>query len=116
MTILFDHSAVSKNTMATKGILRPSLRDMNSKIGQVVADSTIPYRFKGDLNTSMRKIATNIVLFPRMHFLSLFQSKTTDNKETSSAFSPCNEFLSNNLNASKDIMTIYSGVRSGRQS
>ena len=74
MTLMFDFQAVSRNLLATKRKLRPSKPDLSYRVGSLIGDSTIPYRFKGDLNTSMRKIATNLVLFPRMHFLTFFQS------------------------------------------
>ena len=75
MTNFFDTPAVARNLLATEGRLRPSKEEVHQKMGKVIADATIPYRFKGDLNTSIRKIALNLVLFPRMHFLEFYQSK-----------------------------------------
>ena len=78
----------------------------------MIADSTIPFRFKGDLNTSMRKMATNLVLFPRLHFLSFSQGRKTENRETSSPLSPINGFLTNSLNSSHSLFNVYAGIRS----
>ena len=80
MTFLFDHQAVSRNLLLTKQILRPSKWDLNQRVGNAIADATIPYRFKGDLNVSMLKIATNLIPIRKMHFLNFFQNKKTDNK------------------------------------
>ena len=77
MSLLYDVSGVTRHLLATKQMLRPSRKDITNRVGEVIANTTIPYRYKGDLNTSMRKIATNLVLFPRMHFLNFFHSKNT---------------------------------------
>ena len=69
MTNFFDAPAVARNLVATQGKLLPSKEEVHKKVGEVIADASIPYRFKGDLNTSLRKMALNLVLFPRMHFL-----------------------------------------------
>lgn len=45
------------------------MQTTNQLIAQSIAQTTIPFRFAGHLNTNQRKIANNLVLFPRMHFM-----------------------------------------------
>lgn len=41
---------------------------MNSIVAKVATSSTLSLRFPGSLNTSIRKICTNLIPFPRLHF------------------------------------------------
>lgn len=41
---------------------------MNKIIAKVVAGTTVSMRFPGSQNTSIRKIALNMIPFPRLHF------------------------------------------------
>jgi hypothetical protein len=50
-----------------------------------------------------------------MHLPFFFQSQGNGNKDISSPFSPNNCFLSNVLNTPREILTMYSGIRSSRQ-
>jgi hypothetical protein len=96
MTLLFDNSAVSQ-ILASESSLRPSFQVMNKAIGSTIADSTIPFRFKGDLNTSQRKMCMNLVMFPRMHFMPFARSTRGALNVLSSALNPKNCFLSNTI-------------------
>lgn len=83
-------------------------------MGKAIANSTIPYSFKGDLNTSQRKIATNIVLFPRLHFLAMSQSSHHGHNMLSSVLEQNNCFYSNyfSSNPNMPFFNIHAGVRS----
>lgn len=78
LDLFYDNSAVHKQ-MAREGNFRPTCNQVNGWIGQAIAQTTIPFRFAGTLNTSQRKMATNIVLFPRMHFSTFSVSRRTSN-------------------------------------
>jgi tubulin beta len=43
--------------------------EMNSVVARAMAGSTISMRFPGSLNTSLRKLATNLVPLFRLHFI-----------------------------------------------
>ena len=70
MTFFFDNQAIHK-ILEKEGKFQPNIEQVNSKIGKAIANSTIPFRFKGELNVSQRKLATNMDLFPRLHFMTL---------------------------------------------
>ena len=44
--------------------------EMNSLVARLLTDLTSSMRFSGDLNTDLNEITTNLVPFPRMHYLS----------------------------------------------
>jgi hypothetical protein len=71
-----------------------------------IAESTIPLRFSGGLNTSQRKMASNLVLFPRMHFLPFAQANSLP-----AALRPDALSLSNYYAEGGKIFNIYAGVR-----
>ena len=66
--MLFDNASTERN-LFQEGVYQPSISDQNKSIGSKIAKITRPYRFSGSLNTNQRKIATNLILFPRMHFM-----------------------------------------------
>ena len=49
-------------------IENPKFTDANSLLAKTVSGVTCGLRFPGQLNTSLRKQATNLVPFPRLHF------------------------------------------------
>jgi hypothetical protein len=112
---MFDNSACIKQLAAT-GNLNPTMDAINHKLGSVIADISIPFRFKGNLNTSQRKICSNLVMFPRMHFVPFLRSPNNCMFPIESALSPKNCFLSNCLDNSPDscYFNLYAGVRTHR--
>ncbi|KAI5474543.1 tubulin beta-1 chain [Pseudohyphozyma bogoriensis] len=46
----------------------PSYSDLNSLIANVMSGCTTTLRFPGQLNSDLRKLGTNMVPFPRLHF------------------------------------------------
>lgn len=47
----------------------PSYSDLNALVANVMAGSSTTLRFPGQLNADLRKLAVNMVPFPRLHFL-----------------------------------------------
>eukprot|EP01084_Bolivina_argentea_P104132 186488_1 len=50
---------------------RPTFCDLNEYICNIISSSTAGLRFKGSLNMDLRKLAVNILPFPRLKFLSI---------------------------------------------
>jgi len=46
----------------------PSYADLNSLVAQVMSGITCSLRFPGQLNSDLRKLAVNLIPFPRLHF------------------------------------------------
>jgi tubulin alpha len=75
---LLDHTEVSLvlDNEALYGIVqkqldkeRPSYSDLNIVISKVVSSMTAALRFDGELNVDLGEFQTNLVPFPRLHFM-----------------------------------------------
>lgn len=93
-TNFFDNDSLIRVAQKSYGQFRPNYRDMNKIVAKAVAGTTSSLRFAGSLNTSMRKIATNLIPFPRLHFfttgiapLNNHPTKTNARKLIQQAFS-----------------------------
>lgn len=74
ITNCFDNKAIISRCSENSKISKPTLRDMNKAVAQYLSGITCNYRFGGHLNTSLRKVSTNLVPFPRLHFMLPSQS------------------------------------------
>jgi tubulin beta len=65
-----ENRALNRICQKNLKIAQPSFRDINHVIAQVMSNTTSTLRFQGcDNNSDIRKLATNLVPFPRVHFL-----------------------------------------------
>jgi tubulin beta len=55
--------------MRTLKLSQPSYGDLNRLVSAVMSGVTTCLRFPGQLNSDLRKLAVNMVPFPRLHFL-----------------------------------------------
>ncbi|XP_063237559.1 tubulin beta chain-like [Bacillus rossius redtenbacheri] len=67
-TYCFDNEALHDICVNTLRLSSASLDDMNHLVSAVMSGVTTCMRFPGQQNTSLRKITTNMVPFPRLHF------------------------------------------------
>merc|ERR1712117_428880 len=73
-TFVIDNEAlfsISHNVLKQK---EPKYADLNWVISMVMSGITASLRFSGKLNGDLRKMGTNLVPFPRLHFFLLAQS------------------------------------------
>jgi len=73
-TFIIDNEAlynISNNILKKES---PTYADLNELIGQVVCGITASLRFPGQLNGDIRKLAVNLVPFPRLHFFLVSQA------------------------------------------
>merc|ERR1711977_313262 len=54
--------------MRTLKLTDPSYGDLNHLVSAVMSGVTTCLRFPGQLNSDLRKLAVNLVPFPRLHF------------------------------------------------
>ena len=68
LTFLYNNEALSNlcQTSPTYNITQPSFCELNSIIAQQATNLTASFRFLGHLNSTYRKIATNLIPFPRL--------------------------------------------------
>ncbi len=68
MCFVLDNEALYDICFRTLKLTTPTFADLNHLIGAVTSGMTCSMRFPGQLNSDLRKMNTNLVPFPRMHF------------------------------------------------
>jgi tubulin beta len=67
-TFCIDNEALYNICMRTLKINTPTYGDLNHLVSAVMSGITTSLRFPGQLNADLRKLAVNMVPFPRLHF------------------------------------------------
>ncbi|KAK9379005.1 Tubulin/FtsZ, GTPase domain-containing protein [Kockiozyma suomiensis] len=67
-TFCLDNEALYDIATKTLKIAQPDYSDLNKLISMVMSGVTTCLRFPGQLNSDLRKLAVNMVPFPRLHF------------------------------------------------
>lgn len=67
-TFCIDNEALYDICVRTLKINQPSYDQLNRLVSSVMSGVTTSLRFPGQLNSDLRKLAVNLVPFPRLHF------------------------------------------------
>jgi len=67
-TFCLDNEALYDICKRTLKLKDPQYSDLNSLVSRVMSGVTCGLRFPGQLNSDLRKMAVNLVPFPRLHF------------------------------------------------
>jgi len=67
--IILDNEAIYDITKRALGLTRPTYANLNRLISQVVSALTCSLRFEGSLNVDINEFQTNLVPYPRIHFM-----------------------------------------------
>lgn len=67
-TFCIDNEALYDICFRTLKLSNPSYGDLNHLVSAVMSGVTTCLRFPGQLNSDLRKLAVNMVPFPRLHF------------------------------------------------
>merc|ERR1712203_714182 len=103
ISIVLDNEAIYEICQKNLDIKRPSYDTLNRLIAKAVSSMTASLRFEGELNVDLNEFQTNLVPFPRLHFMitAMAPITTQDKKETTNneirpitelCFSPNNFF------------------------
>jgi tubulin beta len=65
----FDNQKLHEMSMKKQGIDKPTYGHLNSLVAMVMAGATCSLRFPGQRNADLRKLAVNLIPFPRLPFL-----------------------------------------------
>jgi len=68
ITCCIDNEALYDICFRTLKLSSPTHGDLNQLVSAVIGGVTTCLRFPGQLNSDLRKLATNMVPFPRLHF------------------------------------------------
>jgi len=63
-----DNEALYKICHNTLKLTTPTYEDLNQLVSRVMSGITCCLRFPGQLNSDLRKLAVNLIPFPRLHF------------------------------------------------
>jgi len=66
--VCIDNEALYDICFRTLKLNSPSYGDLNGLVSQVMSGITCSLRFPGQLNSDLRKLAVNLIPFPRLHF------------------------------------------------
>uniref|UniRef100_A0AAV2JL32 Tubulin/FtsZ 2-layer sandwich domain-containing protein n=1 Tax=Knipowitschia caucasica TaxID=637954 RepID=A0AAV2JL32_KNICA len=67
-TYCIDNEALFNICFRTRKLTRPTYGDLNHLVSTTMSGVTTCLRFPGQLNADLRKLAVNMVPFPRLHF------------------------------------------------
>lgn len=67
-TFCIDNEALYDICSKTLQLAQPNYGDLNHLVSSVMSGITTSLRFPGQLNSDLRKLAVNMVPFPRLHF------------------------------------------------
>lgn len=67
--VVLDNEAIYDICRRSLGIIRPTYSNLNRLIAQVVSSLTASLRFDGALNVDINEFQTNLVPYPRIHFM-----------------------------------------------
>ncbi|CDF36897.1 alpha-tubulin [Chondrus crispus] len=67
--VVLDNEAIYDICRRSLGIMRPTYSNLNRLIAQVVSSLTASLRFDGTLNVDINEFQTNLVPYPRIHFM-----------------------------------------------
>jgi tubulin alpha len=103
VTFLLDNEAVYDVVKRCLGIERPSYLNLNRLISQLISSLTTSLRFDGAMNVDVTEFQTNLVPYPRIHFMlcsyaPIISAEKAQHEQmsvvelTSSCFEPANMF------------------------
>ena len=84
-SFLLDNEALYDICFRTLKLTTPTYGDLNHLVSAAMSGVTCCLRFPGQLNCDLRKIAVNLVLFPRLHFSRFAAVSCTDSARVDTA-------------------------------
>merc|ERR1712048_508991 len=69
ISVVLDNEAIYEICQKNLDIRRPSYDNLNRLVTKVVSSMTASLRFEGELNVDLNEFQTNLVPFPRLHFM-----------------------------------------------
>merc|ERR1719385_175744 len=80
-----DNEAIYEICQRNLDIERPSYDTLNRMIAKAVSSMTASLRFEGELNVDLNEFQTNLVPFPRLHFMITSMAPVTTEKKKETA-------------------------------
>ncbi|ETO21824.1 tubulin alpha-3 chain [Reticulomyxa filosa] len=104
VSLLLDNKAIYGICQKQLRIAKPDVNNLNRLISKVISSMTASLRFSGELNVDLNEFQTNLVPFPRLHFMTTGMSPIIPKADTGTApndvqkitddyFKPANWFM-----------------------
>merc|ERR1711941_128422 len=85
ISVVLDNEAIYEICQKNLDIKRPSYDTLNRMIAKAVSSMTASLRFEGELNVDLNEFQTNLVPFPRLHFMITSMAPVTTEKKKETA-------------------------------
>jgi tubulin alpha len=69
VAFMLDNEAIYDIAKKSLGIAQPTFNNLNRLIAQIISSLTASLRFEGALNVDVNEFQTNLVPYPRIHFM-----------------------------------------------
>jgi tubulin alpha len=83
VSIVLDNEAIYAICKKSLDLKRPSYHHLNLIIAKVISSMTASLRFDGELNVDLGEFQTNLVPFPRLHFMTTALAPVTNKAKAS---------------------------------
>jgi len=83
VSVLLDNEAIYAICQKQLDVARPSYKQLNIIIAKVISSMTASLRFDGELNVDLGEFQTNLVPFPRLHFMTTALAPVINTKKAS---------------------------------
>merc|ERR1712051_814379 len=83
VSLVLDNEAIYGICQKKLDIKKPSYEHLNRVIAKVVSSMTAALRFDGESNVDMNEFQTNLVPFPRLHFMTTALAPVISKKKAS---------------------------------
>ena len=77
--VVLDNEALYNICTQSLNLKTPSFSDMNELVSKAMSGITACLRYPGQLNSDLRKLAVNLIPFPRLHFFMTGYAPLTNN-------------------------------------
>jgi len=98
VSVVLDNEAIYGICMRQLDIPRPSYTDLNAVISKLISSVTASLRFVGELNVDMYDFQTNLVPYPRLHFMTTSLAPVISVKKASHDTQDVREITANVFN------------------
>merc|ERR1712217_398094 len=89
VSLVLDNEALYEICQKKLDIKKPSYSNLNRIIAKVVSSMTAALRFDGELNVDMNEFQTNLVPFPRLHFMTTSLAPIVNKTKSDTASNNC---------------------------
>merc|ERR1739838_1127220 len=89
VSLVLDNEAIYGICQKKLDIKKPSYENLNRIVAKVVSSMTAALRFDGELNVDMNEFQTNLVPFPRLHFMTTSLAPIASEKKSETSNTDC---------------------------